>query len=125
MAIGLFKKPYAVRKFASQTVVDGYAAASYTDVIVRLNVQPHAPDNLEPAEAGDTTNKHLKSWGPDKLTSANEYDGIPGDLLFYHGVWYECKSSVMWDHTLLSHYQSDFVNWPAEKQPQPPPEVMP
>lgn len=120
MAIGLFKKPYTVRKFVTQTVVNGYASSAYTDKITRLNVQPQAPDTFNGGESGDTTVKHLKSWGADKLTSADEYSNTPGDLLFYQGIWYECTSSVMWDHTLLSHYQSDFVNLPADKQPPPP-----
>ena len=118
--IGIFRKPYIVRKFGEQTVVNGYASSTYMDKTMRLNIQPQAPDSFEGREEGDTTLKRLKSWGANKLTSADEYEGIPGDLLFYQGIWYECLSSVMWDHTLLSHYQSDFVNLPADEQPPPP-----
>ena len=124
MRIKIFRRPYTIRKHGPQTVIDGYASANYADSVIRLNVQPQAPDDMDATPSGDKTVKQLKSWGSDKLTSANEYDGIPGDLLFYGGIWYECTSSVMWDHTMLAHYQSDFVAWPAEKQP-PPPEVTP
>ena len=124
MAIGLFRKPYVIQKHGEQTVIDGYASAEYVDSITRLNVQPQAPDDYQGNPEGEKTVKHLKAWGADKLTSADEYNGIPGDRLYYHGVWYECKSSVMWDHTILAHYQSDFVALPAEKQPKPP-EVIP
>ena len=122
--IGIFWKPFVVRRHGKQKVVNGHAQAPYTDDIARLNVQPQAPDSFEGREAGDVTVKHLKAWGPDALTSADELQGIPGDLLFYRGAWYECKSSAKWDHTPLRHYQSDFVILPAAEQPKPP-EVKP
>jgi len=127
MSIGLFKKPYTIRRHGEQTVTDGYAWYPYTDIITRLNVQPQAPNEFDAAPEGDRTIKRLKSWGPAQLTSANEYTGQPGDYLFYKGIWYECLSSVEWDHTMLRHFQSDFTALPAEKQPDPPspPEVMP
>ena len=122
MAIGLFKKPYILRRHGEQTVVNGYASAAYADMTVRLNVQPQPPDRFEGREEGDAVVKHLKSWGSARLTAADEINGIPGDCLYYNGVWFECKSSVMWDHTLLAHYQSDFVILPADKQFPPPSE---
>jgi hypothetical protein len=124
MAIGIFRKKYTLRKFEAQTVTDGYAASKYKDIIVKLNVQPQAPDNMDAQEQGDSTVKTLKSWGSDELTSADEYTNTPGDCLFYKGIWYECTSSVDWDHTLLAHFQSDFVNLPADKQMPPPPPVQ-
>jgi len=123
MSIGLFKKPYIIRNHGPQSNIKGYTAATHADSIVRLNVQPQAPDEYEGDPSGERTIKRLKSWGPDRLTSADEYSGIPGDMLFYHGIWYECTSSVMWGHTILSHYQSDFTALPASKQPDPPAEV--
>ena len=126
MSIRLFKKPYTVRKHGEQVLADGYPSSPYNDKIVWLNVQPVSPDRLEVRPEGDVTVVRLKSWGSDKLASADEHNGVIGDLLYYHGLWYECKSSVMWDHTILSHYQSDFVVLPATKQKnQKPPEVVP
>ena len=114
--IGLFKRPYTIRRHGPESNVGGYTQAKYEDFITRLNVQPQAPHDFEANPEGDRTVKHLKSWGPDMLISADEYTGTPGDLLYYHGLWYECKSSAMWDHTILSHYQSDFVALPATEQ---------
>jgi len=124
MGIGIFHRPYTIRKHGPQVNVGGYTSASHDDIIVRLNVQPQAPDEYVGDPSGERTIKSLKSWGSDKLASANEYTGIRGDMLFYHGIWYECTSSVMWDHTMLAHYQSNFVALPASKQPDPP-EVTP
>ena len=100
-------------------------ATTYEYFTVRLNVQPQAPDNFEGNPEGERTVKKLKAWGPHELTSADEYSGIPGDLLFYKGIWYECTSCVDWDHTILSHFQSDFTALPASKQPDPPPVPLP
>jgi hypothetical protein len=125
MGIGLFKKPYTLRKHGKQTNIDGHMVAPYTDMIVRLNVQPQAPNEYEGDPEGERTIKRLKSWGPSQLASADEYSNTPGDLLFYKGIWYECTSSADWDHTILSHFQSDFVALPASKQPPPPTEVVP
>jgi len=125
MSIMLFKKPYTVRKHEAQTIIDGYPSASYADVTVLLNVQPFTPDEMQAVPEGDRTVKRVKSYGPFRLISADEYGGIPGDRLFYRGLWYECKSSVQWDHTILRHFRSDFVALPANKQPAPPQGVIP
>jgi len=125
MAINLFKRKYTIRRHGSQFNVDGHTASTYEFDTTCLNVQPQAPDNYEGDPDGERTVKKLKSWGPDKLTSADEYSGIPGTLLYYKGIWYECTSCVDWDHTILSHFQSDFVALPASKQPDPPPNQLP
>ena len=119
--LGLFKKPYTVRVYTAQTIVKGYASAPYADAVMRLNVQPLTPDEIMALPEGERTVKRVKSYGPDKLTSADEFKGVPGARLFYNGQWYSCLSSVMWDHTMLSHYRSDFVILP-EREQMPPPE---
>ena len=124
MGIGLFKKPYTVRRHGPQKVVGGYAQAPFSDCVMLLNVQPQAPDSYQGLPEGERTVKHLKTYGRNKLASADERARVPGDLLYYHGAWYECKSSVLWDHTVLAHYQSDFVALPADRQPKAP-EVEP
>jgi len=124
MGIGLFRKPYTIRRHGPQNNIDGYMASPHEDSIVLLNVQPKTPNQYLGDPDGERTVKHLKSWGADALTSADEYAGTPGDMLFYMGIWYECKSSAPWDHTILSHYESDFVAFPASKQPDAP-EVTP
>ena len=120
MDIGLFREPYTVRKHEPQKVVGGYAQAPFSDCVMQLDVQPQAPDGYQGLPEGERTVKHLKAYGPSRLTSADEHAGVPGDLLHYQGVWYECKSSVSWGHAILAHYQSDFVALPADRQSKPP-----
>lgn len=122
MFIKLWKKPYTVRHYEPQTIENGYTAAPYTDTLMKLDVQPLTPDDLMALPEGDRTVKRVKTFGGAKLTSADEFEGIPGDRLFYNGRWFECTSSVMWDHTILRHYRSDFVIIPQRDQmPDPPP----
>jgi len=124
MVIGLFKKTYIVKKFGQQNIDGGYQSYTHTEIPVKLNVQPLSVNDLQALPEGSRTVKRVKSYGPDKLTSVDDMNNIPGDWLFYNGYWYECKSSVVWDHTPLSHYRSEFVILPENKQ-EPPPEVTP
>ena len=101
-------------------MVNGYPSAPYTDGTALLNVQPLSSNDLQALPEGERTVKRVKAYGSERLASADEYLGIPGDRLYYHGLWYECKSSVMWDHTLLSHYESEFVLLPESEQEDPP-----
>ena len=121
MFIKLFQKPYTVRQYAPQTVENGYAASPYTDAVMKLDVQPLSSDDLLALPDGDRTVKRIKSFGGAKLTAADEFEGRPGDRLFYNGRWYECTSSVMWDHTILRHYRSDFIILPQREQMADPP----
>jgi len=137
VSIGIFRKPYTVRKYGKQEIVNGYPRAPYTDVKLRLDVQPLSADDLQALPEGQRTVKRVKAYGKNKLTAADEYDGIPGDRLFYQGLWYACTSSVMWEHTALAHYRSEFTLQPpgeqegapfdasqAEPEPEPEPEEV-
>ena len=123
MYIGLFKKPYTLRRYGEQTVTGGYASAPYADMEVRLDVQPFNPDELLTLPEGERTIKRIKSFGQSRLTSTDEFKGIAGDRLFYQGYWYECTSSVMWEHTMLAHYRSEFTILPPREQEAAPEEA--
>ena len=119
MPLGIFRKSYVLRRREPQKVVNGHAASFFSDMNVRLNVQPKTPNKLESNEEGDLTVKRLRTWGDDELTSADELTGTPGDLLFYKGRWYECISCVEWHNTLLGHFHSEFTALPSDRQPKP------
>ena len=118
MGMGLFKRTYIVRKHQPQTIMKGYVSSAYKDVKMRLNIQPLSNNDLMALPEGERTVKRIKAFGVEELASADEYTGARGDRLFYRGFWYECKSSVLWDHTLLSHYQSDFVICIDQEEPR-------
>lgn len=124
MDIDIFKKNYVIRRFGGQQFIDGYATAPYTDGTIKLNVQPLNSDEMQALPEGERTIKRLKSFGKLKLTAADQYTGVPGDRLFYYGRWYECVSSVNWDHTPISHFRSEFVAISEKSVNTAPPEVV-
>lgn len=105
----IFRRPYTVRRFSEQQIVRGHAASSFIDSVTKLNVQPFSPNDLQSLPEGQRTVKRVKAFGDYALRAANQEDGTPGDWLYYLGQWYQCTSSVRWDHTLLGHYRSDFA----------------
>lgn len=121
MLFSFFKKDYIVRRFGEETVVNGVSGAPHTDSVVALeDVQPLSSDELQALPEGERTIRHIKSIGSTKFTTADEDAGTPGDWLYYRGQWYECKSCQYWDHTILSHYESEFVAVPTGPTTTPP-----
>lgn len=111
----IFKKPYTVRRFGEQQFVKGHATAGYEDETTKLNVQPLNPDELQSLPEGERTVKRVKAFGRFPLRAADQEAGTPGDWLWYLGQWFECISSVPWDHTMLAHFRSEFVAVPEQK----------
>ena len=119
MAIGIFRRTYTLRRFGEQTITDGYADAPYTEITVRLNVQPLSANELKALPEGERTIKRVKAFGAAKLISADKTAQRPGDWLFCDGEWYECRTCVHWLHTPLHHCEAEFVLL----EQQPPQEV--
>ncbi len=119
MNIGLFRKTYTVKRYEPQKLVKGYTSSSYSFLKMNLNVQPFSPDELIALPEGERELKYIKAFGSSMLTAVNDYVGTLGDRLFYQGYWYECKSSVYWDHTMLTHYRSEFVLCKEQEEPPP------
>jgi len=73
--------------------------------------------------------KHLEGHGTAVLIPANQETGVKGDLLFYHGEWYECTAAQEWDHTVLSHINYQFclvpTNSPRSADIKDPPATSP
>ena len=121
MLFSFFKKDYIVRHFGEETVVNGVSGAPHTDSVVALeDVQPLSSDELQALPEGERTIRRITSIGSTKFTTADEDAGTPGDWLYYRGQWYECKSCQYWDHTILSHYESEFVVVPTGPTTTPP-----
>ncbi len=118
----LFRRPYPIRRYGKQTIVNGYAVNNSNDFITRLNVQPLSKNDLMALPEGERTVKRVKSFGSTALISADEHTGTLGDLLFYNEQWYECVTCVHWQHTALSHYEAEFVLL-KDQTKQPPPET--
>ena len=107
-----FRRTYTLRRHGEQKIVNGHAVNSYNDFTASLNVQPLSnseANNLRVLSEGERTVEKLKVFGAVPIVSADEHSGTQGDLLYFHGKWYECKSSVNWIHSPLRHYETVFV----------------
>lgn len=114
----MFRRKYTVRHFESGEIIDGYAHTYFNDERLMLNVQPLSSDTLEALPEGERRVKRLKAYGDEILTAADQRSGKRGDWLMYGGSWYECVSSLYYDHTILHHCKSEFVEVAAaETQP--------
>lgn len=114
MNIGLFNKEYTIRRFSDPENVKGYYTAHHSDFIASLHVHPMGNDEQNALPEGVRHSKSLEGHGDIELRTANEWTGQKGDLLYYHGDWYECISCQLWDHTVLSHYNYQFSMVPTD-----------
>ena len=114
MNITLFNKRYWARRFSGTRIVKGYQTSVYEDFVVSLNVHPMNNDSIQALPEGERLIKRLEAEGSDVLIPADQDSGTKGDLLYYHGKWYECVSAVEWDHTMLSHINYQFTVVPED-----------
>lgn len=112
--ITIFNRNYVVRRFEEQKNVNGYLTASYTDFVASMNIHPLSTDAMQALPEGERKVKRLEGHSSATLVVADEKLNRQGDLLYYHGDWYECVSAQMWDHTLLSHLNYQFVLVPTD-----------
>lgn len=115
----MFRKPYALRRYGPETD----EGIPYTDRVVWLNVQPVSASSLQALPEGSRSVKRLKAFGANEVHAADQASKVTGDRLWYRDHWYECESADVWDHTPLSHCESQWVAVPENAPPEPPPEV--
>lgn len=109
MNIRLFNKKYWIRRFGVQKEVKGYLVSRFEDFVVSIHVHPTGTDSVQANPEGLRRMKRLEGHGEVALVTADEFTGRKGDMVYYMGRWYECVSSQMWDHTILCHYNYQFV----------------
>jgi hypothetical protein len=108
--LNIFRKnTYIIRRFKEQKIVNGYAKNEYVDIRMNLNVQPFGPEDLQSLPEGERKTQRVKAFSLYPLRAVDQATEKPGDWLWHDGKWYECKSSVLWDHTPLHHYRAEFV----------------
>lgn len=128
MGLTIFRREFVVRHFGEEEIIDGYGTAPYSDTVEVLNVQPLSADELQALPEGERKTKRMKAFSDFVFNTADQSTGRRGDWLFYRGNmdpvghWYECVSSLGWDHTMLSHCRSEFVQVAEAESytPEPP-----
>ncbi|MBR3973002.1 MAG: hypothetical protein IKJ99_03480 [Oscillospiraceae bacterium] len=114
MNIRLFNKNYWIRRFGEQSIIKGYVRSSHSDFGASLNLHPLGTDEMAALPEGQRMVKRLEGHGEIELNVADQKKNQKGDLVYYHGYWYECESCQLWDHTILSHYNYQFVMVPTD-----------
>jgi len=122
----IFRRSFTIRRFGAEVIVDGNGTTTYEDTTATLNVQPLSADELAALPEGERRIRRFKAFGDFLFTTADQDTGRRGDWLYYvgpidpEGHWYECVSSLGWDHTPLRHCRSEFVLVPEmETLPAP------
>lgn len=116
----LWRRPYTLRRYSPQTVVDGYAVKSHEDKTVMLDVQFLSQKELQLLPEGKRSEARIKSYGSDVIRTADVKTGTPADRLFYQGDWWECEASVVRDKTVISHCRAQYVRVSeADNEPAP------
>lgn len=110
----MFNKNYWIRRFDEQREVKGYLTSGSRDFAASLHIHPLGTDSIQALPEGLRHLKRLEGHGEIELFTANEEANRKGDLLYYHGDWYECINCQLWHTTLLSHYNYQFVIVPVD-----------
>lgn len=127
MLLGIFKKPYVVRRFEEGEHVNGHYRAKVTEFVASLNIQPFAKQSgSELLPEGARSFSTIKVWGDTEFRSVDQYSDQKADWLCYRGKWYICQSCVVRDSTPMGHCYSVWVILAEGKQkpPRTPEEVM-
>lgn len=119
MNITIFNKKYWIRRFDEQKEVRGYLTSGRHDFQASLHIHPLSTDQQQALPEGERKIKRLEGHGEIELIVADQDKNRKGDLLYYHGDWWECVNSQMWDHTLLSHYNYQFTPVPRDAARSP------
>lgn len=97
-----------------QKLVKGYLVSGFEDMVVSLHVHPLSTNQIMALPEGERKMKRLEGHGEIELHVGDEAENRKGDLLYYQGDWYECLSCQLYDHTMLSHYNYQFVLIPKD-----------
>ena len=115
MNITLFNRKYWIRRFGEQTNIKGYLVSTHSDFIVSMHVHPVGNNTMQALPEGERMIKRVEGHNCDiELKASNQDLGNRGDLLYYNGAWYECVSAVLWDHTILNHWNYQFTIVPLD-----------
>ncbi len=128
--MNIWRKQYTLRRYNGQTYVNGYPVASYTERTTLLDVQPDMNAATIDID-GKRRVQRLTSYGDDPIITASVETGQRADRLFFEGEWFECDSSMWYEHTPIAHYTATWIRVPegvikgSAEVPEPAPEPDP
>ena len=109
--MNIWRKNYTLRRYGQQQIVNGYPVSTYSEMQVLLDVQP----DMNAANIdidGKRRVQRLTSYGDAEIITANVETGQRADRLFFNNDWFECDSSMWYEHTPIAHYTSTWIRVP-------------
>lgn len=114
MNIAIFNRRYWVRRFEEQREVRGYMVSGHADFVAELHLHP-GTDQVDMKDEGGRRLARLEGHGNVQLVTATQNVSHKGDLVRYRGTWFECIRVLLYDHTVLNHWNYSFVEVPEEE----------
>lgn len=106
MNIQIFNRDYVMRRYAP----DG----SFVESTIHIHLYPEENGTSVPWAETEGIVRHISGHGMVPLREADIAGGTKADRVLYKGRWYECTSSALFDHTVLAHYNYQFIVLPEE-----------
>lgn len=117
MAFSLWRKPQVVRRYLPSSAQGGYSVpGGYEDISIDMDVQVGKSETVTD-EDGERALQKLEVFSDDEIRTVNEDSQTMADKLWYHGKWYECRSAIFLDNTILSHYECEFIQCLRQEAP--------
>lgn len=105
MNISIFNKEYLMRRYERDS--------SPSETVIKIHLHEEEHGSTQWAETQGVV-RTLSGHGMVELMEADYENGTRGDRVMYRGRWYECVSCVLYDHTVLSHYNYKFIVVPED-----------
>lgn len=115
MGLSLWKRKHLLRRFTEPMLRDGYDTYECYDFAFKADVQTTSRVT-NTFEDGDRNVQSLKVFSDLEIHVASQ-DGLPADMLWFQGKWFECRSSRLSENTFLKHWTSTFVQCLNQLEP--------
>jgi hypothetical protein len=106
--MNFLKKPRLIRRYSTPSNVKGYISIPFEEKTLPMDVQT-SDDAVMTTADGSKSIQRLKVFCDFELLIENEQAQQKADRLWFHGKWFECRSSRLSENTPLRHYTATFI----------------
>lgn len=118
MAFSLWRKPQVVRRYLPFGPPQGGCPVpgGYKDISIGMDVQVGKCETVTD-EDGERSLQKLEVFSDEEIRAVDGEGQTMADRLWYKGKWYECRSAIFLDNTILSHYECEFIQCLHQEAP--------